>query len=71
MQRMLTLSKTNLEEKKKMFSNMCKELKLVLEGGPGQAKANMAEKDKKATDEQTVKKEENDAFITVNEYRYY
>ena len=49
---------------------MCKELKLVLGGGPGQTKANAMEKDKKATDEKTVKKEEVDKFITVNGYRY-
>ena len=39
--------------------------------GPGQTKANVVETDKKAADEHTVKKEEEDAFITVNGYRYY
>ena len=34
-QRMLVLSKLNLENKDKMFDNMCKEIKLVLGGGPG------------------------------------
>ena len=53
-----------------MFSNVCKELKLVLEGGPGQAKANVTEKDEKATDEQTVKKEEENAFTAFNGYKY-
>ena len=33
-QRMLVLSKMNLDEEDKMFSTMCKELKLVLGGGP-------------------------------------
>ena len=51
MQRMLILLKTNLEEETTMFSNMCKELKLVLGAGPGQAKANVAEKDEKATND--------------------
>ena len=32
-------------------------------GGPGQVRANVTEKDEKATDEQTVKKEEKNAFI--------
>ena len=69
--RMLISSKTNLDKKKEMFGNMCKELKLVLGGGPGQLKANMTEKDKKVTNEQMAKKEEEDTFITVNGYRYY
>ena len=34
-QRMLVLSKLNMEDKAKMFDNMCKEIKLVLGGGPG------------------------------------
>ena len=55
--RMLILSKMNLEKKEEMFKNMCKELKLVLSGGPGQSKVEETEKDKKASDDQTVKKE--------------
>ena len=36
-QRMLILSKLDLSKKSQMFEAMCKELKLILECGPGQA----------------------------------
>ena len=72
--RMFILSKMNLEKKEEIFKNMCKEFKLVLSGGPGQSKVEGTEQDKKAADDQTVKKEEEDAenaFITDNGCRYY
>ena len=43
--RMLILSKMNLEKKSEMFKDMCKELKLVLGGGPGTSKVEGKEKD--------------------------
>ena len=36
-QRMLILSKMDLDDKTKMFEAMCKELKLIVGGGPGKA----------------------------------
>ena len=72
--RMLILSKMNLEKRNEMFKDMCKELKLILSGGPGTSKVKGREKDKKADNDQTVKKEEEDAknaFIVVNGYWWY
>ena len=38
-QRMLVLAKLNKEDKEKMFTDMCKQLKLIVGGGPGSVKS--------------------------------
>ena len=69
-QRMLLLSKLNLNEDGKMFSTMCKELKLVLGGGPGQRSVEGVNVKKEAI---IVEKDEveDDIFITFNGAKYY
>ena len=65
-QRMLVLSKANLDKKEEMFDSMCKELKLILSGGPGKITS-------KSSDDAIVVeplKEENEVFITFNGNRY-
>ena len=72
--RMLILSKMNLEKRNEMFKDMCKELKLVLSGGPGTSTVEGKEKDKKADNDHAVKKEEEDAknaFVVFNGSRWY
>ena len=66
-QRMLILSKMNLDDKSGMFEAMCKELKLVLGGGPGQSGTS------KSSDAITVEpiKNDEDVFLTFNGNRYY
>ena len=61
----LSLLKIKLDEKNKMFNTMCKELKLVLGGEPGQQRVNVTVKDKNTIDAETVKKAD-DVFITFN-----
>ena len=69
-QRMLILSKMNLDEKSTMFSKMCKELKLVLGGGPGQQKVNVGSDRKDVITVEPIKNEE-DVFITFNGNKFY
>ena len=69
-QRMLILSKMNLDEKNKMFGTICKELKLVLGGGPGQQNVSGAIDKKDAISVEAIKAED-DVFITFNGTKCY
>ena len=64
-QRMLILSKMNLDEKNKMFGAMCKELKLVLGGGPGHQNTSGIIDKKDAISVEAIKAEE-DVFRCVS-----
>ena len=68
---MLILSKMNLDEKSTMFGKMCKELKLVLGGGPGQQTTSSGVIDKKDAISVEAIKAEEDVFITFNGTKYY
>ena len=63
-QRMLVLSKLDMNNKAQMFDNMCKQIKLVLGGGPGTSKA--------ANDAFKVEpsREEEGIFVTTSGERY-
>ena len=66
---MLVLSKIDLKDKAGMFDTMCKELKLVLGGGPGKA-AKDSNNTKDGIRVEPIKDEEG-VFVTVNGEKYY
>ena len=68
-QRMLVLSKIDLNDKAGMFDKMCKELKLVLGGGPGKP----IKDDNNSNDGIRVEpiKDEEGVFVTFNGEKYY
>ena len=64
-QRMMVLSRLNKEDKPNMYDSMCKELKLILGGGPG-SKYNVETREVKMEHASG----EDDVYITTNGERY-
>ena len=70
-QRMLILSKMDLEDKSGMFEAMSKELKLILGGGPGQANVKIGISESGDAIKVEPMRSDEDVFITCNGNRYY
>ena len=73
-QRMLILSKMNLENKSGMFeiiSKELKQLKLILRGGPGHASVKTGKSESKGAIKVEPIRSDDDVFITFNGNKYY